>query len=209
MNNRSELEWKRSVDGHDDHAEQHQRDEVEHRLGDQGARAAPAASRASGPCAERAPSLGRARRGARAASPTSGPRPSSPRRRRGGAGDCGEARPSRSRTRRWRAGTSRPSSARSRSAPSSMSERTMLVDDLVDADPLRRDEGEPDADDRPRRRSRRRRAVRWRYGGARRPGSSVGSRRARTGAPAVGGTVPRGAGPLAARCGLGHRDGAR
>ena len=84
-NSRSELRVEEVGRGDDDHAEQDQRDDVEHRSGRPACRAGPGTSRASARCAARAPSRWRARRGEPAASPTSAPRPSSPRRRRGGA----------------------------------------------------------------------------------------------------------------------------
>ena len=53
-------------------------------------------------------------------------------------------------------------SARWRPGPRRSPSATALVDDVVDADPLRGEERQPDAERRRRRRARSRRAVRWR-----------------------------------------------
>ena len=129
--------------GDDDHAEQDQGDDVEHASARPACRAGPGRSRASARCAGRATiaRAGSPRRAGRVAdirTPTIVAEVTSRRR----SGPAAAAPPGDRVPGAPRARTSRRSSARWRPGPRSRSERTMLVDDLVDADPLRGDEGE-------------------------------------------------------------------
>ena len=114
----------------------------------------------------------------------------------------------RSSTRSWRAGTSTRIISAVATSTQVASERTMLVDHVVDADPLRGDEGEPDAEQRRRRRAPIRRAVRWRPPARAGAGSSEGRRRAGHRRRAVGGheAEPAGERARARVAGSGDRD---